>query len=175
MNQYPNLLLTLGLAGLLLPPFGLKILASSLEPYPAVILPAGAHQIELDSSKVNFTRTSLWGKKLSDNSWVRIDSEKLLDPIPNEYLGHIVNNSFGLESKVSKTNSTLKRKITAILRSKITANEIEDTKNWLRHKLAKFNCSVKELMVAEEKIIFDVNIGKTVSLEIIDEKIFELD
>ena len=175
MNQYPNLLLTLGLTCLLLPPFVLKMLASSLEPYPAVILPAGAHQIELDSSKVNFTRTSLWGKKLSDNSWVRIDSEKLLDPIQNEYLGHIVNNSFGLETEASKTNSTFKRKITAILRSKITTDEIKDTKKWLRHKLTESNCSVKELRVTEEKIVFDVNTGKTVSQKIIDEKLFKLD
>ncbi|MCC0177964.1 hypothetical protein I4641_13350 [Waterburya agarophytonicola K14] len=173
--QYPNLLLTLGLSCLLFPPFLLKMLSASLEPYPAIILPAGAHQVDLDSTQVNFSRISLWGKQLPDNSWTRIDSEKFLEPIPHEYLTHIVNNSFGLKTSKKEADNALKKKFITILNNKITADEIEDTKQWLRNQLTQLNCDSSELMVTEEKIAFDVSTGKIVSLKIINEKLFKLD
>ena len=83
--------------------------------------------MELTDTQVNFTRTSLWGKDLATDSWIKIDSEQLLEPIPHEYLGHMVHNSFGLKTVNKDTGSKLKQMSDSILRGKVTGEEVEKT------------------------------------------------
>ena len=175
MNRYPHLLTTIILSGILIPPFLLKMLASSLEPYPAIVLPAGAHQVKLTDTQVNFSRTSIWGKDLATDSWTRIDSEQLLDPIPNEYLGHMVYNSFGLEAPNKDVSGKLQQIFVSILRGKITPEEVEASKQWLSKRLTEQNCAPDRFKVTEQEVVFDVSTGKIASSKIKDERVFRLD
>lgn len=176
MNRYPNTWLTLLLSCLLIPPFIIKTLYPSLEPYPAVILPSGSNTINIEDSKVSFSKTSVWAKQNSRaKTWTEIDSRKFIEPIPGYYLQHIALNSFGFESKAKKTGSILKRKHDSILSSKITSDEIAATKNWFKQKLNKSGYVSDEFMVVSEEITFDINTGKIASRKKIDEQIFKLD
>ena len=175
MRKYPYLLATSILGLLLVPPFLLKTLSASLEPYPAIILPAGPHQVELTGDRVNFTRLSLWGKKPATGSWTRIDSKKFLAPIPHEYLENIIDNSFGLEVAEKKYNNIFQQNLFAILHAKISANDRKDTKKWLRYRLSKQNLDNKKLRISQEEGVFDINTGQIVSLKTKNERVFELD
>ena len=176
MNRYPNICLTLLLSCLLIPPFVLKTVFPTLEPYPAIILPAGSDTVNIEDSKVSFVKTSVWAKpKDKAKSWSQIDSEKFLAPIPVYYLKYIVLTSFGFESKQLKTASVWKKKYDSILNNKITSEEIAETKNWFGQKLNKSGYISDEFMVISEEITFDVNSGKIVLREKIDEKVFRLD
>ena len=176
MNRYPNISLTLLLSCLLIPPFILKTLSPSLEPYPAIILPSGSDTIAIENSKVSFVKTSVWAKQ-NDRAiiWSQIDSSKFLEPIPGYYLQHIVLNSFGFKPEDRKVGSALKQKHDSFLSSKITSAEIAATKNWFGDKLTKSGYLSDEFKVVSEEMTFDVNSGKIVSREKVDEKVFRLD
>ena len=176
MNRYPNLSLTLLLSCLLIPPFVLKTVYPPLEPYPAIILPAGSDTVNIENSRVSFVKTSVWAKpKDRLESWSQIDSEKFLAPIPVHYLKYIVLTSFGFESQQPKAGSIWKKKYDSILNGKITSAEIAATKNWFGNKLTKSGYLADEFKVISEEMTFDVNSGKIVSQEKIDEKVFRLD
>lgn len=175
MNRYPHTCLTLLLSCLLLPPFLLKTFYPNLEPYPAVILPSGSDTINVENTRVNFTKTSVWAKESKAKTWSKIDSEKFLEPIPIHYLKYIALTSFGFKSEPKKASSVWKKKYDSILSSKITSEERAETKNWLKQKLTKFGYVPDEFMVVSEEITFDINTGKIVSRTRTDEQIFKLD
>jgi len=176
MNQYPNLALTLGLACLLIPPFVLKTFHPPLEPYPAIILPGGSDTISIENSTVNFKKTTVLGKQNNQTqSWSKIDTEKLIEPIPVHYLQYMALTSFGFRSEPKKAGSIWKQKYDSFMSNKITAEEIVETKNWLKQKLTKLGYVADEFMVISEEITFDINTGKIVSRTKTDEKAFKLD
>ena len=179
MNYYPNLSLTLILAGTLVSPFVLKTLHPYLEPYPAILLPSGAGRVSIDEEIVSFGRISLWGKN-EDNNWKRIDIENFLAPMPKHYFSSVVKNSFGLDlatkdikvlpkefhSSVTKKN---------ILKQKVTSGEVKLSKQWLRDKLVQSGYAPDEVMITTEKVNFDRKTAQIIKSKRVYEEILRLD
>lgn len=172
MSRYPNLFLTLLLALALIPPFVLKTLRR-IEPYPAIILPAVAGKVDVGGKEVSFKRTSLWGKDKETGVWKRIDVKTFLAPIPVHYLNAIAENSFGLNSAEGRTIDLPKG--FEIFIKKVTSNEVETGKQWLRQKLAESGYASDELAIASEQVNFDVETGQIITNKRIHEEILRLD
>ena len=102
---------TILLAVCLFTPFALRTLSTRLEPYPAVLLPAGASRVRLNQSEVSFSRTTLTCRG-RDGNWQPLDVTRLLSPIPPWSFHDIVSNEFGLKStplpKASRCNGCRK-------------------------------------------------------------------
>ena len=178
MNQYPNCSLTLLLTFILLPPFALTTLKPHLEPYPAIILPSGAGKIDVGSKDISFTRIDLWGKREKDNTWTRIDLETFWPPIPQQYFYPIVRNSLGLkleQDEIIKPTKGIGGIINKILSNKITPSEVDDAKRWWRKKLVQSGYDSDEIMITSEKVKFDIETGKIISIKRSHEEIFRLD
>lgn len=172
MKQYPNLSLTLLLAFILIPPFALKI-RKRLEPYPAIILPIGARKVNVGKKEINFNRTSLWGKREKDNTWTRVDVKKFLHPIYVHYWDPISRNSFGLKSTEGRIIKLFKG--INILSKKVTPNEVQEAKYWLRQKLVQSGYGSNELMIKFEQVKFDIETGKIITIKRDNEEILRLD
>ena len=172
MNQYPNLFLTLLLAFALLPPFVLKTLRR-IEPYPAIILPAVAGKVDVGSKEISFKRTSLWGKDKKTGAWTKIDVETFLAPIPVHYLEAIAKNSFGLNSAEGRIINLPKG--FNIFVKKVTLNEVEGGKHWLRQKLVQSGYASDELAIAIEEVDFDTETGQIITNKRVYEEILRLD
>ncbi len=182
MNQYPNLSLTLLLAFILLPPFALKTLSSRLEPYPAIIFPAGAGKVDVGAREISFRMTSLWGKHEKDNTWTRVDVETFWAPIPTQYFGAIVRNSLGLKSAEEEIIKLPKwgiikppKGIKISINKEVTPSEVQNAKHWWRQKLVQSGYASDELMITIEEVKFDIESGKIIRIKRSHEEIFRLD
>lgn len=167
MIQYPNLSLTLLLGFILLPPFVLTT-RYGIEPYPAIILPSGANKANVSPTQVSFNRTSLWGKHQEKGIWVRVDLETFLEPIPVHYLDPIAVNLFGLKSPNGKIINGFNTK-------KVTTEEVQSGKQWLRQKLSQFGYASDELMITFDKETFDIGSHKIITSDRKHEEILRLE
>ena len=144
--------------------------------FPAIILPAGSDTISIEDSKVSFTKNSVLGKQNAPTrSWSKIDTEKLIEPIPVHYLKYMVLTSFGFPSESKKAGNVWKQKYDSLMSSKISAEEVVETKNWLKQRLTKLGYVADEFMFISEEATFDINTGKIISRTRTDEKTFKLD
>jgi hypothetical protein len=167
MMQYPNLSLTLLLGFILLPPFVLTT-RYGIEPYPAIILPSGANKANVSPTQVSFNRTSLWGKHKEKGIWVRVDLETFLNPISVNQWNGIAVNSFGLKSPNAKIIKGFNTK-------KVTTEEVQSGKQWLRQKLSQFGYASDELMITFDKETFDIAANKIITSNKMHEEILRLD
>lgn len=187
MKQYPYLSLSLLLACVLLPPFLLRIAYPSLEPYPAVLLPAGAGTIAIGRGEVRFARVALWGRKDGDDlHWAMIDAEDFLRPLPAHFLNAVAGNSFGLNPAKNKLrplptrlNSALESEVAGILNGylgeKVTPAEVQSGKRWLGQKLSRFGYVSTEMRITLDELTFDIESREITAVENLHEDILRLD
>ena len=121
MKSFPYSWLSFIMVIALVVPFGLKKKSSYLEPYPAIIFPAGAGKINLNQSNITFNQSRLWGKK-PDGSWKQVRLKQFFSPIPIHYKGYIAGNSFGLKPRPQKWYGTPFGKLS--LPKKVTSDDI---------------------------------------------------
>ena len=154
IRRYPSLSLTLWLALILIPPFLISSRYRELEPYPAILLPTGATKIQVGQKDVRFIGMNLWGKRKRDQSWTKIDAEKLIDPIPIHFLAPIIGHRFGLELANGHVYK-LPRQL-SLRTNKVTASEAEQGKQWLRQRLASLGYGPDRIKVSYEEKTFHV-------------------
>lgn len=172
MNKYPHLSLSLLLFFLLVVPYVLKI-RYDLEPYPAIILPAGANKINTSTKEVIFHRTSIWGRHEKDNTWKKVDVEAFLSPIPPHFLHAIIRNSLGLSFNGGRTIYLPKG--IEILSKKVTLSEVQEAKNWWSQKLVSFGYASNKIMITRDKVKFNTQTEQIIESERVNEEIIKLD
>lgn len=148
---------------------------NSLEPYPAVVLPAGAFKISFvgDSSRIFYK--SLAGYALN-GKLVSIPVAELLHPIPVHYAPGILASSFGLQGSTISHHTAgligwLKRR--GIIRKREFSPQIySNTKAWLQEKL--LNLQLKQdsiLIIHHSKVVYQgtdpVGLPDTLNIEYI--------
>ena len=128
----------------LIVPESLRSFAKSFEPYPAVILPAGAGTIHINSGKVRVKRTFLTAKR--NGKWAEVDSSKFLAPIAEHYFGHISRRNFGLRTSKHASPRRLAK--------------VQETKRWLKAKLAAQGFETQQLRLMEQKLTITLVTGE---------------
>jgi hypothetical protein len=166
---------TLTLAVCFVVPFGLRLLAPRLEPYPAVLLPSGAGKIHVGDGRVEFTSNQVWALS-PDRRWQRVDCRELLRPIPVQYLGMLVNNKFGLRDDVQAPVTLKKLGLRLpIGRPPATAEHKNVTKRWLAAGLSRLGLSAEVLRVTTVATVVAVPSGETLESHTIGEDRYALD
>jgi hypothetical protein len=105
--KYPNVLYTTVLSAFLLVPFAIRYFAPLLEPYPAVLLPAGAESIKTTEGQIDFGRTAIYGRVPGRDAWTSLSPSQFLNPIPPEFFGPLARRYFGL-SPIGPITQTIK-------------------------------------------------------------------
>lgn len=156
---------TLGIAALLFVPFVTRSLSGALEPYPAVLLPAGAGWIESRAKELRFDQLKLWGHCAGpgDEQWRELDSERVIAPIPVYYLGAIEERGFGLGAPASQRVNVKLLGDVNVPRPQPSPEDVAATKRWLGARLQSLGCSPKELRVTRQVKVVEVPSGRVSS------------
>jgi hypothetical protein len=141
---YSSLVLLLALVLPYRSPFG--------EPYPAVILPSGATKINVETSKVYFTRKSVWARKNQEVTWTNLSNKEFIAPIPAQYFAKIYDGKFGFNS-----------------------SHPHISKDWIQKRLSELGFNTNEIRLTTERVTFDVKSQRLIKKEIRHEEIIELD
>ena len=157
-SRYPNLLLTLSLFFVLVPPMILRGIHRSLEPYPAILLPSGAHIVNLGVDEILFNRVSLYGKRHSMGEGERIDLGGLLRPIPPYFVGYFLK-TMGLTERGKQ----------------VTPEEVTIGKRWWRERLLKKGWSPDSIKATKEKMMLNIEHGLVTKGETLYERVYKLD
>lgn len=176
-ERYKFTLLTFLLAIVLLIPYGLKLLSSSLEPYPAILFPSGAAQVRGNQDSFEFETINLYCFDLNSEAWKPQDTSSFLSPIPNHFFGAVVKNEFGLNPDLEYTVKSRKSLIPRFSYQNakaLSAVNINQAKAWLRDRLAAHGCSDSSLLIRKKLMLADLNDRSVSEIKIISEKRYEL-
>ena len=173
-----SLRFTLVLLTILLVPFLLRSrYGSTLEPYPAILLPAGATKDQVAETQFKARYKVLYGQ-LEDGTWRRVDERLLLYPIPVQYEGLILSREFGLKPPEPAGRTGIQNVLgrLGILRYKhLTAEDQAAAKRWVKAKLREQGFTRPVLKIAQREEVVAVPKGKIVKAKNTDEKIIYLD
>jgi len=89
--KYPDLGYTTRLSAFLLVPFAIRTLAPTLEPYPAVLLPAGTGTIKMTGGQIDLDRIAICGRAAGSDAWTRLSPSQFLNPIPPQFFPILAN------------------------------------------------------------------------------------
>ncbi|MBD0257999.1 MAG: hypothetical protein ICV83_19980 [Cytophagales bacterium] len=173
-----SLRFTIVLLAILLVPFLLRHrYGSSMEPYPAILLPAVATKDKVAETEFNVRYKVLYGQ-LGDGTWRRVDERRLLYPIPVQYEGLILSREFGLKPPEPAGGAGIQNVLgrLGILRSKrLTEEEQAEAKRWVKEKLREQGFTRPVLKIAQREEVVAVPGGETLVAKNTDEKIIYLD
>jgi hypothetical protein len=156
---------TLWIALLLLGPEVLRQIGGSFEPFPAVLLPAGAGKLRLPGGKLTMKHTLVEARR--DGAWSEVDRARLLAPLPVHYFGEVVRAHFGFhDNQWHGTTAPPPRP---------SATDLLETKRWLRARLQQLGFEAHALRVVEERYVLVLPSGARGPAERLSEKLYELD
>jgi hypothetical protein len=156
---------TFGLAlGLLIPEI-LRKISGALEPYPALLLPAGTGKLALDGRSVTLKHNLVEARRAGE--WREIDRAELLDPLPVHYFGELVRGNFGLHDGHWHKLTPPPPPASAEARAR--------TKRWLRARLERMGFDGGALRVVEERYVLQLPSGARRDVVRTSETVYDLD
>lgn len=153
------------LAAFLIAPEVLRAVSGSLEPYPAVLLPAGAGKIGLNGDRLPLRRTLLEAQRAG--RWHAIDATKFLEPLPVHFLGGVLRGEFGFHDggwRGAKAPPP-----------KTAPADVESTKRWLRRKLEQLGFEAARIRVVEQEVTIEVPSGRRLHEKVLSERVHALE
>jgi hypothetical protein len=173
-----SLRFTIVLLTILLAPFLLRHrYGSTMEPYPAILLPAVATKDKVADTQFKASYKVLYGQ-LEDGTWRSVDERLLLYPIPVQYEGLILSREFGLKPPEPAGGAGIRNVLArlGILRSRRPTEEDQAAaKRWVKEKLREQGFTRPVLKIAQREEVVAVPGGETLSAKNTDEKIIYLD
>ena len=173
-----SLRFTIVLLTILLVPFLLRHrYGSTLEPYPAILLPAAATKDKVAETQFNARYKVLYGQ-LEDGTWRRVDERLLLYPIPVQYEYFILSRAFGLKPPEPAGKAGIQNVLgrLGILRYKrLTEEDQAEAKRWVKEKLREQGFTKPVLKIAQREEVVAVPAGETLEAKDTDENIIYLD
>jgi hypothetical protein len=173
-----SLRFTIVLLAILLVPFLLRHrYGSTLEPYPAILLPAVATKDKVAETQFNASYKVLYGQR-EDGTWRRVDERLLLYPIPVQYEGVILSRAFGLKPPEPAGRAGIRNVLgrLGILRYKrLTGEDQAETKRWVKEKLREQGFTRPVIKIAQREEVVAVPGGEILSAKNTDENIIYLD
>lgn len=156
MVKYRHLTGFILLAFFLSAPFFLRWYSPSLEPYPALLLPSGAHIVELEDRNFSYNLYEIYGFS-EDGTKKKIDIQNFLEPIPPYLIWNLARHNFGLE------------------RESLPVVEQRESRQWFRRKLTEAGCQTDKFLLANMKYYISLDARRQLKQETIHEKRFNLD
>lgn len=160
-----SLRFSLVLALCLLVPEVLRALSGSLEPYPAVLLPAGAGKVRLPGGRATMKHVLIEGERAG--GWQELDRAALLAPLPVHYFGEVVRGEFGFHDRQWHG-------LTAPPPA-ATPEQLLQTKAWLRQRLMQMGFEPHRLRVVQESYVLEVPSGRRSDVRRLKETLYGLD
>lgn len=151
-------------------------LGNRFEPFPAILLPAGASKVKVGSSDFKVDYIALFAQK--DGNWERVDAALLLYPIPATNHIYIFSRGFGLIEPPELEDRLLNRllvKLNVQKKTNPTEQEKDRTKNWIVKRLKKQGFTGSILKIVQKEEIFSIHSGELLSECINNEKDIYLD
>jgi hypothetical protein len=158
-------------------PYVLKLLSyGALEPYPAIVFPAGASKLKLEANSYTFKDLGIYCLDLKAKEWKRQDAYSFLEPIPVQNLSSIIKNEFGLNPNLKHQVKFRRISLGFSYENAQALSEanIDLTKAWLRGRLAEHGCHDNFLLVKTRYIAIGRETQMTSEVNKIDEKLYEL-
>ncbi len=150
------------------------------EPFPAVLMPSGAHKTEVpfDTNETEIKNITVKAINRQGN-WQEVDRIKLLHPIPVQYFPPILSRSFGLSDDYSlKKRGKFEHFLSkiGILRPRVhDASVHAEAKAWLREQLIAQQLKPDTIKVSSFLQIISLPEGSIVSEIVKNEAIYALD
>lgn len=167
------------LSAVLLVPYTLRIVSSQdlLEPYPAIMLPAGASTVKRDTERFEFTRTQLFGIDPKSGDWKSLDATELLRPVPVHFLNALAKNRFGLDGDQAFEVRLLKGRLPTFHydnASSLTADKIDATRRWFRERLTQAGCQDDRFQVRDTVMTVNLTTREVTELQVEYEETYTL-
>ncbi|WP_424583741.1 hypothetical protein [Tunicatimonas sp.] len=156
MFKYKYLIGFISLMLFLLIPFVLRWYSPSLEPYPALLLPSGAHIVELEDGTFSYTLYEVYGFG-QDGTSKKIDIQTFLEPIPPYLIWNLARHNFGLEG------------------DNLLADDLSESRKWFRQKLIDKGYRADRFLLAKVKYYISLDKKQLLKQETLHEKYFNLD
>lgn len=176
-KEYKFLTLVFLLAMLLFVPYGLKLLSISLEPYPAIIFPAGSDKVVKNRDTYEFKSSKIYCLDPMTEEWICQDTSSFLSPIPRGYYKDIIKNEFGLNPNLENTVKFRKDIFSSFTYRNARAlseENINYTKAWLEDRLFQHGCKNRFILVRNTLMSVDLKTRAISEVKVIDEKIYKL-
>ena len=153
-------------------PFLLRIIDYRFEIYPSVVLPAGAKTL-YTGEDVRISVNEIYGRT-ANGKIKNLNNAFFLRPIREEYLSYFYKAHFGLTPSKNLQFNTNKLGIPISLTPKISLEDIELTKVWLRERLREQNCLDSILILKKRTMIVRNNGAFYEDNTILNDTILEL-
>ena len=129
----------------------LKILDPRLEMYPSIVLPSGSKKCVLLDT-VRITVSEVYG--LTPRGTLKnLDKSSFLQNIRVQYLDHLYHHNFGLTRFQTQNSRTNRLGIPFSITSKVSEEDIAETKIWLRSRLTEQGCSDSVLILKKKHMM----------------------
>lgn len=153
----------------------MRKISGELEPYPAVIFPAGANLIDLDDPIV-FEEKKVFGFKEATGEQVPLDVQIFFPYMRNLHFSELIDNEFGLfpENVTIAAQDEIFGNVKISYRTRTTLDEVQDAKKWIQEKLQKRGLSDSLIVVRNYHVTINVKKRKA-DFAMIEEQKIELD
>ena len=148
-----------------------------VEPYPAVLLPAGGGSIKKVNNQIDLKSKNLYALDNMGN-WKKINITRFLYPIPISYIPNVISNNFGFDVDSSSMKSKgfkILRKLHIVNVSIKSKEEIEEVKNWLKRKLIQQGFSPFKIKITSYIQTISTDTGTVLENKVKYERIISLD
>jgi hypothetical protein len=172
--KYPNVLYTALLATVLLVPFAISYVAPTLEPYPAVLLPSWAGTIKVANDRLDFDRTTIYGKVIGLERWTRLLPLRFLKPLSPEFFPPLAQRCFGLSPVGPISNRTKLGAVITLDSPKVSEVELRNAKAWLRTRLSESGCDGNVLRITREVVTIRRSDGAEIEDRYRNDRVFDL-
>lgn len=133
----------------LLLPFLLKSIDRFLEPYPAILFPAGGKKVKAFDGNITVHNELEYYLVLKSGETIKIDLMEAFNNLPNNRVKALLNKDFGLtrnSNKPFKVNIA-SNVVMLDLQKKLPESKIEEGKTWLKEQLGySFNIDKENII-----------------------------
>lgn len=177
MKGYPHLTCFCVGSLLLGVPFVLRTVSPALEVYPSIVFPARATVVDVSHENLEFTNLELWGVGSKGKEEILLDPARFLEPVPAVNLGVLVEREFALNPEAGRSIKFKYVPISAreMGRSKVTPEERQETRDWLRNRLNTAGCEPYLLILRKRNSSINRNTGEVINSAIQNETTLRLD
>lgn len=131
--RFKNILGFVLLSLFFLVPLLFRAIDRNFEVFPSITLPSNANKVFLNR-KNSILEQQLYGLDPSGNR-KKIDHKLFFRDIPIHFSHWIIRNNFGLDKNKVFHKTTMRLDITYNQGQKVTTDEVNETKEWIRHQL----------------------------------------
>ncbi len=153
--RYKNIALVTFLALVLLVPYFLRILDNRLELYPSIVLPMGAWQTTL-GEEVRVPVNEVYGIT-PQGELKNLEKSAFLKVIRVGYFTLLHEANFGLVKVGKRDFRTIRMGIPISVKSKVSQDDIRETRIWIRERLREQGCLDSVLILKRKFIVIKDN------------------